>query len=102
MTHQSGSAGLNAASPSLSSSPRFPAKLGRITAIQARMARAALGRTQGEVATGTGCSILTIVEFEKNSESASRKNANVIRRYYEDLGIFFIADAYGHVVKVAK
>lgn len=109
MTHQSGSvAGLNATSAAVAASPlsstpqRFPAHLGRITAIQASMARAALGRTQGEVANGSGCSIKTVLAMESNPETVSRKNANVIRRYYEDLGVFFIADAYGHVVKVAK
>ncbi len=102
MTHQSGRAGLNAPSAPLSSSPRFPSQLGRITAIQARMARAALGRTQGEVAAGTGCAINTIVEIERNTESVSRKNSGVIRRYYEDLGVSFIADAYGHIVRMAK
>lgn len=97
-----GDAGLRELQP-LSSPPlRRPAQIGRITAVQARMARAALGRTQGDVATATGCAIKTIVHFEGNSESASRKNANVIRAYYESLGVKFDGDAYNHIVKVPK
>lgn len=102
MTHQSGSAGLNAASPPLSSGPRFPAQIGRISAIQARMARAALGRSQGDVAMATGCAISTVYLLETRADAVSKKNAGVIRRYYEDLGVSFIADAYGHVVRLAK
>lgn len=104
MTNQSGGAGLNAGREALplSSSPSRPTQLGRITTIQARMARAALRKTQSEVAAGTGCHISTIFIFERNTGDVSRKNAGVIRRYYEDMGVAFIADAYSHVVKVAK
>lgn len=87
----------------LSSSPqRFPTQIGRITSVQARMARVAIGRTQGEVAVATGCAIKTIVAFELNPERVSRKNANVIRSYYEGLGIRFIADVYHHIVGFPK
>jgi hypothetical protein len=102
MTDQSGGAEGSRGSP-LSSSPQHrPAQIGRITQIQARMARAALRKTQSEVAAGTGCHLSTIFIFERNTGDVSRKNAGVIRKYYEDLGVSFIADAYSHVVKVAK
>lgn len=100
MTHQSG----GSASIFRESIPKpsRPTQIGRITTTQARMARAALGKTQGEVAAGTGCSMRQIGIFEHNTGNVSKKNADVIRRYYEDLGITFIADAYGHTVRVPK
>lgn len=66
------------------------------------MARVALGRTQGEVANATGCGIGTVVAIEKTPELVSRKNARVIRAYYESLGVRFVGDAYHHTVAVPK
>jgi hypothetical protein len=40
--------------------------------------------------------------FEQNTELVSRKNANVIRNYYESLGIKFIDDAYFHSVAASR
>lgn len=87
-----------------SSSPPRPALplVGRITSAQARMARTALGKTQGEVAASVGVALRTLFAFEQNAGDVSKKNANVIRSYYESLGIRFDADAYFHVVKVPK
>ena len=50
----------------------------------------------------TGCAISTVYLLETRADAVSKKNAGVIRRYYEDLGVSFIADAYGHVVRLAK
>lgn len=65
------------------------------------MARAALGRTLAEIATATGCALITISRIENNGV-VSRKNAGVIRRYYEERGIQFAADAYYHAVRAPK
>lgn len=89
---------------SFSSSPPRPALplVGRITSAQARMARAALGKTQGEVAASVGCALRTLLAFERNTGDVSKKTANAIRSHYESLGIRFGADAYFHVVKLPK
>ena len=100
MNHQSDATGLNVATP-LSSSLSRPAIIGRITATQARMARAALGISLADVAEATGCALITISRVE-NDGVVSRKNANVIRRYYEEHGIQFSADAYYHAVRAPK
>lgn len=66
------------------------------------MARAALGRSQGDVARATGCAISTVYKLENRADAVSRKNAGVIRRHYEDLGIEFRGDAYYHIVAAPK
>ena len=81
---------------------RPPSSDGRITAVQARMARAALGISQGDVAKFTGCAIKTVYLFEQNAALVSRKNANVFRAYYESLGIRFIDDATAHIVAASR
>jgi DNA-binding XRE family transcriptional regulator len=94
---------LKVAMPLSSSTPLRPfISAGRITATQARMARAALGISQGEVAKSIGCAIKTVCMFEQNTELVSRKNSNVIRAYYESLGIRFIDDSYFHTVAISR
>ena len=66
------------------------------------MARAAIERNQTQVARATGCAISTVFHFEHSADAVSKKNAGVIRRYYEELGVQFWADAYFHVVAVPK
>lgn len=78
-----------------------PTQIGRITAVQARMARAAIGRSLADVAAATGCALKTISRIE-NDGVVSRKNASVIRRFYEERGIQFAADAYYHAVRAPK
>ena len=80
MNHQPGGAGLNAEREALplSSSPSRPTQIGRITAAQARMARAATGKTQGYVAQKVGCALGTVCMCEQNPESISFRNAEAI------------------------
>jgi len=102
MTDQSGGAEGTRGSP-LSSSPRHrPTQIGRITSVQARMARAAIDRNQTQVARATGCAIGTVHLFERTADEVSKKNAGVIRRHYEEMGVQFWADAYFHIVAVPK
>ncbi len=99
MTHQSDAAGLNVATP-LSSSPSRPA-ISSVSSAQFRMARAALKKNISEVSKATGCAIKTISLLE-NDGTISMKNVGVIRRFYEDRGIQFAADAYYHSVRAPK
>lgn len=101
-TDQSGDAGGLKAVPLSSSHSRRPAQIGRITPTQARMARAAIERSQGDVSIATGCAISTIFQSEHYADKISRKNAGVIRRHYEELGVQFWADAYFNIVAVPK
>lgn len=96
MTHQSDAAGLKVATP-LSSSSSRPA----ISSAQFRMARAALKKNISEVSKATGCAIKTISLLE-NDGAISMKNVGVIRRYYEERGVQFSADAYYHAVRAPK
>lgn len=100
MTHQSDAAGLSASTP-LSSSPSRPTKIGRITAVQARMARAAIKKTLAEVAEAIGCTKMTLSRFE-NDGALSGKTTSSIRRFYESHGIQFTADAYYHAVRAPR
>ena len=102
MTHQPDAAGSKEAQPlPLSSAPSRPTQIGRITAVQARMARAALGRSLSDVAAATGCALTTISRIE-NDGVVSRKNASAIRRFYEDRGIQFVSDAYYQAVRALR
>lgn len=65
------------------------------------MARAALGCSLADVATATGCALTTLSRIE-NDGVVSGKNASVIRRFYEDLGIQFAPDVYYHTVRAPK
>ena len=100
MIHQSDAAGLNVATP-LSSSPSRPTQIGRITAVQARMARAALGLPMAKVAAATGCTKMTLSRFE-NGGALSGKTNSSIRNFYESHGVQFSADAYYHAVRSPK
>jgi hypothetical protein len=64
------------------------------------MARAAIDRNQTQVARATGCAIGTVHLFERTADEVSKKNAGVIRRHYEEMGVQFWADAYFHIVAV--
>ena len=100
MTHQSDVAG-SSASLLLSSSPSRPAKIGRITSTQFRMARAAIKKTLAEVAAATGCTKMTLSRFE-NDGALSGKTTSSIRSFYESHGIQFVAGAYYHSVRAPK
>ena len=100
MTRQPDAAGLSAQQP-LSSSPSRPTQIGRITAVQARMARAAIKKTLAEVAEATGCTKMTLSRFE-NGGALSGKTTSSIRGFYESHGVQFVADAYYHVVRSPK
>ena len=102
MTDLSGGVEGTRGSPLSSSYRHRPSQIGRITPAQARMARAAIGRNQGEVARATGCAISTVHLMEHTADEVSRKNAGVIRRHYEEMGVQFWADAYFHIVAVPK
>jgi DNA-binding XRE family transcriptional regulator len=100
MTFQSDAAGLSASTP-LSSSPSRPAKIIRITGVQAHMARAALGLSMAKVASAIGCTKMTLSRFE-NGWELSGKVLNAVRSFYESHGIQFVADAYYHSVRAPK
>ena len=89
-------------SPLSSSSPHRPAQVGRITPAQARMSRAAIDRNQGDVARATGCAISTVYLFERTADEVSKKNAGVIRHYYEEMDVQLWADTYHHIVAIPK
>ena len=102
MTHQSDAAGSKEVRPlPLSSSPSRPTQIGRITAVQARMARAAIKKTLAEVAEATGCTKMTLSRFE-NGGALSGKTTSSIRSFYESHGVQFVADAYYHAVRAPK
>lgn len=102
MTDLSGGVEGTRGSPLSSSHRHRPSQIGRITTTQARMARAAIDRSQTQVARATGCAISTVHLMEHTADEVSRKNAGVIRSYYEELGVKFFADAYYHVVAIPK
>lgn len=102
MTHQPDAAGSKEAQPlPLSSAPSRPTQIGRITAVQARMARAAIKKTLAEVAEATGCTKMTLSRFE-NGGALSGKTTSSIRSFYESHGIQFAADAYYHAVRAPR
>jgi len=102
MTHQSDAAGSKEVRPlPLSSSPSRPAKIIRITGVQARMARAALGLSLAKVASAIGCTKMTLSRFE-NGWELSGKVLNAVRNFYESHGVQFSADAYYHAVRAPK
>ena len=100
MTHQSDAAGLKVATP-LSSSSSRPAKIIRITGVQAHMARAALGLSMAKVAAAIGCTKMTLSRFENGGELSGKTNSS-IRNFYESHGVQFPADAYYHAVRSPK
>lgn len=102
MTHQSDAAGSKEVRPlPLSSSPSRPTQIGRITAVQARMARAALGLSMAKLSSAIGCTKMTISRFE-NGGALSGKTTSSIRSFYESHGVQFVADAYYHAVRAPK
>ena len=102
MTDLSGGVEGTRGSPLSSSHRHRPAQAGRITPALARMARAAIDRIQGDVARATGCAISTVHLIKHAADEVSRKNAGVIRRHYEEMGVQFWADAHFHIVAVPK
>ncbi len=102
MTHQSDAAGSKEVRPlPLSSSPSRPSKIARITGVQARMARAAIGLSMDKVAASIGCTKMTISRFENGGELSGKTNSS-IRNFYESHGVQFSADAYYHGVRSPK
>lgn len=74
-----------------------------ITAVQCKMARAALGWNTFDLAKAAEVSPTTVNQFEQGTTAPLRSTLAAIRRAFENAGIIFIdANGEGPGVRIAK
>jgi DNA-binding XRE family transcriptional regulator len=74
-----------------------------ITALQSKMARAALGWNTIDLAKAAEVSPTTVNQFEQGTTAPLRSTLAAIRRAFEDAGIIFIdEDEHGPGVRLAS
>jgi transcriptional regulator with XRE-family HTH domain len=73
-----------------------------ISAIQSKMARAALGWSIREAAAKAGLGVATVARFEAGIAQPTKANLATLRQTFEREGVIFLDDGEGPGVKLRR